>query len=165
MAIAVDGEGNLCVADIEIHRIVRIPAAGGEATIIAEVPAPRGLAFDAEGRLLVVSHGKDQLIRLSADGKSREVVVSGQPWSFPHQIVVDEMGRAYVTDGYAKAIWKVTFPGAPEKLLAGAPLDNPVGIARRETQLLVVDPRANKLFEISQDGMLTSTISLGTPQP
>lgn len=162
MALAVDAQGDIWAADIEIHRIVKIPAAGGEAVIIAEVPAPRGLAFDSEGRLWVVSQGKDQIVRLSADGKTSEIIVSGQPFSFPHQVAFDAAGVAYVTDGYSKAVWKVAPPAAPVKLVEGAPLDNPVGIARNGDKLLVVDPRANSLFEVATDGKLTM-ITLGPP--
>lgn len=165
MALAVDPTGNIWAADLEIHRLVKIPAAGGEAEIIVEVPAPRGLAFDTQGTLWIVSQGRDQLLTLKPDAKATEVAVSGQPFNFPHQVAVDAQGVAYVTDGYEKAVWKVAAGQAPEKLLAGPPFDNPVGIALLADQLLVVDPRANALFTVSTGGQITATLKLGPPLP
>jgi sugar lactone lactonase YvrE len=165
MALAVDANGDIWAADIEIHRLVKIPAAGGEAEIMVEVPAPRGLAFDGEGRLWVVSHGKDQILKLAADGRSYETVVAGQPFSFPHQLAFDAAGVPFVTDGYSKAVWKIPAGGMPEKVLEGPPLDNPVGIWRKGETLLVVDPRANALFELGADGKVLRTVTLGKANP
>lgn len=157
MAIAVDAGGDLFVADLETQRIWKVPSAGGEPQEFAVIPAPRGLAFDKEGRLWAVSHGKNQVVRFGADGKS-EVVVKGRPFRFPHQIVLDEQGTAFVTDGYAKAIWKISGSDAPAKLVEGKPLDNPVGIAVRGKGLLIADPRANALFAIDEEGKLSTVL-------
>jgi DNA-binding beta-propeller fold protein YncE len=157
MSIAVDADGDLFVADLETQRIWKVPAAGGEPQEFAVIPAPRGLAFDKQGRLWVVSHGKNQLIRFSADGKS-EVVVKGRPFRFPHQVVLDDAGTAYVSDGYSKAIWKIADGKPPEKWVEGKPLDNPVGIALRGKDILIADPRANALFVIDAEGKLSTLI-------
>lgn len=66
MAIAVHSSGEIYVADLEIHRIVKVPEAGGRAVEVAEVPAPRGLWFDKQDRLWIVSHGPDQVLRWTA---------------------------------------------------------------------------------------------------
>jgi len=154
MSIAVTKNGDLIVADLEVHVIWKVPAAGGAPTKLASVPAPRGVAVDAEDRVWVVSHGKDQVVRLTADGKT-EAVVTGQPFQFPHQIVVNDKGIAFVSDGYAKAIWKLE-PGAePKKFAEGEPLVNPVGLALRGGSLLVVDPRAKAVFQADDAGKLT----------
>lgn len=154
MAIAFDSKGDIYVADLEIHRIVKVPEAGGEAVVFAEVPAPRGLTMDKEGRLWVVSHGKDQLLRISPEGKI-ETVVSGRPFQFPHNVVLDKEMNAYVSDGYAKAIWKVDASGKPTKLVEGKPLINPVGIAWQGDRLLIVDPHAKAVFEVNKEGKLS----------
>jgi hypothetical protein len=161
MAIAIDKEGDLFVADLEIHRIWKVPAAGGEPKEFATVQAPRGLAFDSEGRLWVVSgvRNKDQLVRLLSDGKI-EVVVAEPVFDFPHNVALDNSGIAYVSDGYAKAIWKVLAGGKPEKWLAGPPLVNPVGIAWRGEHLLIVDPHAKTVFEANAEGKLNAVVTL-----
>ena len=93
MSLAVAKDGSIYAGDIEIQRIVKIPAEGGTPEIIAEVTAPRGLAIDDEGRLWVVSHGQNAVIRLSPDGKQRDVITEGRPFQFQHHIVLGQAGE------------------------------------------------------------------------
>lgn len=155
MAIAFDSKGDIFVCDLEIHRIVKVPEAGGEPTIVAEVPAPRGIAIDPQDRIWVVSHGKNQIVRILSDGKI-ETVVEGQPFQFPHTLVLDKDLNAYLCDNYAKAVWKVGSDGKPVKLVDGDPLKGPVGIALQGDRLLIADPKAGSqfLFSVSLDGKI-----------
>lgn len=156
MAIAVTPDAQVLVADLELHRIWTFPLEGGPAKEFARVPAPRGLTVDAEGRVWVVSHGKDQLIRLSPDGASREVVVSGRPFKFPHHVVVDAEGTAFVADGYRKTIWRIPSGEKPEELVRGEPLKNPVGLALDGERLIVVDSHAKSILAIDKAGAITA---------
>ena len=163
MAIDFDKAGDLIVADLEFPgRIVKIPAAGGEPAEITQITAPRGLTVDAQGRIWVVTHGKDrQVVRILTDGKI-ETFVSGRPFDFPQSITLDAEGNAYVADGYAKAVWKINPQGEPTKLIEGAPLAHPDCVVRQGNLLLVVDPHARKLdakagglFRVTFEGQLT----------
>jgi len=166
MAIAFDKDQNLVVADLEFPgRVVKIPAGGGEPVVLAQVNAPRGLTVDGEGRVWVLTHGKDrQVVRLLPDGKV-ETVVEGQPFDFPQSIVLDDEGHAYVADGYAKAIWKIPAGGGePVKLVEGHGLLHPDGGAIHKGELLVVDPEVRKggakggatgVFRLTRTGQLT----------
>ncbi|MFO0870865.1 MAG: hypothetical protein U0935_18210 [Pirellulales bacterium] len=154
MSIGVLKSGELVVADLELHVLWKVPAAGGAPVKLTAVPAPRGLAIDTQDRIWVVSHGADQVVRVREDG-SLETVVKGRPFQFPHQIVVDDQGVAFVSDGYAKAVWKITEGSEPQQLVSGEPLVNPVGLARRGAALLVVDPRAKAVFSLDGSGQLT----------
>lgn len=151
MGIAVDSKGQLLVADLELHRIWKVSAQGGKPELLAEVPAPRGVCIDGDDNLWVVSHGKDHVVRVTPSGEVK-TVVKGRPFQFPHTIVVDKDKTAYVCDGYAKAVWKVPPGGKPTKWVSGKPLVNPVGLTQRGDGLLVVDPRANAVFEIDASG-------------
>ncbi|MCO6455075.1 MAG: NHL repeat-containing protein [Pirellulaceae bacterium] len=153
MDIAVDGEGRLLVADLELHCIWRVPAAGGMPEKLAEVRAPRGLTMARDGTLWVLNSSDDQLVGIDAQGKLTPIV-QGQPFSFAHDVVLDDSGTAYVSDGYAKAIWKVPPGGPPVKWVEGPPLTNPVGLAWRDKQLLVVDPRLPGVLQIAPDGKI-----------
>jgi sugar lactone lactonase YvrE len=152
MSIAVDSDGNLLVADLEVHRIWKVPAEGGKPVEFAAVPAPRGLAIDKENRVWVVSQGKNHLLRLSADGKQVETIVKGRAFRFPHNVVLDKENRAYISDGYAKSVWKVGPDGKAVKWITGEPFVNPVGLAWQGENLLIVDPRANNIFVANQEG-------------
>ena len=159
MSVAVDRNGTIFVADLETHRIWKVPSAGGEPVEFVTVPAPRGLTIDDSGRLWVVSHGKDQVLRVSADG-NLEPVVRDRPFRFPHDIVIDQQHVAYVSDGYARTIWKVSDSGETQAWISGEPLVNPVGLAWSGENLIIVDPQARAVFEADKDGNLTTVVSI-----
>lgn len=154
MDLVVDPDNNIFVTDLELKWIWRIPANGGKVEKFAEVEAPRGISMDADRNLWVINHGKNQLLRITPDAKV-EVVVEGRPWQFPHEIELDKDKTAYVSDGYAKTIWKVPFGGKPEKFVSGEPLVNPVGLTWQGETLLVIDPRAKGIFAVDPAGKLT----------
>lgn len=156
MAIAFDSKGDIFVADLEIHRIVKVPEAGGQAVEFAEVAAPRGLAIDDKDNLWVVSAvgGKPQILKVSPEGKVAPVVKDA-PFQLPHQIALDGKGNAYVCDNYAVAVWKIPPDGKPVKFTEGKPLVRPVGIAWHKDRLLVADPHAKSLFEVDGEGKVT----------
>ncbi len=154
MAIAVDAEGTLFVADLELHRIFKVPAAGGAAEEFVVISAPRGLTFDKDGTLLVLSTTKDQVHRFDKAGK-KTLIVKDRPFNLPHNIVVAPDGNYYVTDNYEKCVWKVTPEGTTSKLVSGEPLDGPVGLFISGDKLLITDPRAQAVFECDLEGKLT----------
>jgi sugar lactone lactonase YvrE len=158
MGIAVTEAGDLLVSDLELHRIWKVPGKGGRPELLAEVPAPRGVCLDRDGRLLVVSHGKDgPLLRVASDGRIT-TVVGGRPFEFPHDVAIDPDGTIYVSDGYAKAVWRIREAGKHEKWVSGAPLMNPVGLSWTKDGLLVADPRANAVFAIDATGKVTRVV-------
>lgn len=153
MSIAVLRDGTLVIADLELHQVWKLPAVGGEPIKFAAVTGPRGLAVDAQDNIWVASHGENQLLRISAEGLL-EPVIRGRPFEFPHNVAVDAQGVAYLSDGYAKTIWKIAPGGEPEAWLAGEPLINPVGLSWRGDELLIVDPRAKAVFAVNAEGLL-----------
>jgi glucose/arabinose dehydrogenase len=154
MDVAETANGELLVSDLETHRIWKVPADGGEPLEFAKVSAPRGLRIDEQGRLWVVSHGKNQLLRVLPDG-TVEVVVAGRPFQFAHEVLVKDDGTALVSDGYAKAVWKVSASGEVERWIEGEPLQNPVGLCPRGGDVLIVDPRAKAVFAADEAGTLS----------
>jgi hypothetical protein len=155
--IAVDAEGNLVVSDRGVGCIWQLPKAGGRPKKFASLRAPRGLTIAADGTLWVVSLGEDQLVRISPDGRITPVV-KGRVFEFPHDVVLDEHGVAYVSDGYASAIWKVERSGKTSKWLAGSPLSGPVGLNWHGDKLLVSDPKAKNVFEVARDGKVSPLV-------
>lgn len=154
MSLAVKSDGTILVADLETHRVFELPHAGGEPQVVALVRAPRGLALDGDGRLHVLStsSSRGQLLRVD-EGDQLQPIVDGQPFDFPHNVVIDRRGRVYVSDGFGQCIWEIA-DGQPRKLVAGPPLVNPVGLSAYRDGLLVVDPRGAGLLMLSRDGKL-----------
>lgn len=160
MGIAVTADGDLLVSDLEIHRIWKVKLSAGEKTVTekyAEVAAPAGICLDREQRLWVVSRGTNALYRITPD-KEVETVVAGREFEFPHDVAIGTDNAAYISDGYAKAIWRLSADGKPEKWFSGEPLINPVGLAWQGDNLLVVDPRAKAVFQIDAEGKISPVL-------
>ncbi len=160
MGIAVTADGNLLVTDLELHCVWKVALEGGKPEKIAMVKAPTGITVDADGRAWIVSRGVDPVQRLAADG-SLDKVVTGRPFRLPHDIVLDQEGGAFVTDGLGKAIWHVVEGSEPQKLVDGDPLVNPVGISRQEGKMIVADSHARSVFSVDSKGQV---IPLVTPE-
>ncbi len=148
MDIAVKADGTIYVADAELRTLFRIPVGSKEVEKVADVN-PRGVFIDSQQQIWVVSQNPEQLQIVSDSGES-QIVVGTRIFEFPHQVVVNAAGEAFVSDGYKKAIWKVKQGSAPEILFEGAPLDNPVGMALVNDQVVVVDPRARQVFRFDE---------------
>lgn len=146
-AMAIDSKGTLFVCDLELHCIFQVTADSGATTEFVKVPAPRGIAVDAQDRVWVVSHSKEPLVRFAKD-KSKEVIVGEPIFQFAHQVVVDSKGDCYVTDGYAKSIWKIPAQGKPETFFSGEPLKNPVGLSLQGERLLIADPHQKTVYSL-----------------
>ena len=151
MSMAVAKDGTIYVADLEVHRIWKVPAKGGQPKEFSVINSPRGLALDKDERLWILStSSKDgQIQRADREGKL-ETVVEGRPFQLPHNIVVMEDGTAFVTDNYAGGIWKVPAGGKPEKAMMGDPLKKPVGLTLSGKELIVADPHAKAVFKTAE---------------
>lgn len=165
MAIAVAADGTIYTADLELHRIWKMPAEGSEMpTEFAVINSPRGLTIDAEGNLWVLStSSKDgQIQKVTPDGKI-EPLIKDHPFNLPHNIVRMEDGSMYVTDNYEHAVWKVSPEGKPEKFVSGPPMDRPVGLCRSGANLLIADPHIRTIFALAPDKTLTVLASSPVP--
>ncbi|NLX55427.1 MAG: hypothetical protein GXY58_09970 [Planctomycetaceae bacterium] len=156
-AIAVRKSGEILVADQELMYVWRVPAEGGDPVKLAEVAGIVGLCLDQDDQLWVTTRLKHPLRRVTPDGKVEEVLAE-RPFPYPQHIVLDEHKTAYIADNYAQTIWKVPAGGAPETLVAGAPLVGPVGITRAGGNLYVTDPKARAVFQIDAGGQLTRLV-------
>lgn len=161
MAIVVAPDGTIYTADLELHRIWKMPAEGSEMpTEFAVINSPRGMTLDPEGNLWVLStSSKDgQIQKITPDGKA-EPLVKDHPFNLPHNIVRMDDGSFFVTDNYEHAVWKVAPDGTPEKFVSGPPLDRPVGLCRSGERLLIADPHIRTIFALAPDKTLTVLVS------
>ncbi len=158
MGIAVGKDGAIYVSDLEIHRVWKLAdgknPGEGQPEEVAALAAPIGITADGNGRLLVVSRGKHQVRSLGADGKV-EVVVSGRPFAFPHDICWMGEGTAVVSDGYGKCLWQVRAGEEPKKWVSSPLFDNPVGLACRDGKVYVADSRAQMVFVVDSSGKVS----------
>lgn len=145
MDLAIAADGTIYIADLETRTVLKIAPNSKSPELFVKLNA-RGLCLDNAGNLWVVTQDNEQLVKVTADGKT-EVIVATRQFDFPHQVIVNAAGEALLTDGYGKAVWKVVPGQAPQKVFQGEPLINPVGISLMGNDWIVTDPRAAKVFK------------------
>lgn len=145
-SLSLDGKGRLYIADLETRFVYGVAEAGGQPELFSKTSV-RGLHHGPDGTLWGVTPSADALVKFSEAGEAT-AIVGERPFQFPHNAVVDSEGNAYVTDGYAKGIWKIAAGGKPESFFSGAPLQNPVGLAHVNGKLFIADPHAKQIFAL-----------------
>lgn len=152
--IAIDSRGRLFVSDLETQRVWRIdPDAATRPVGVVTLVGPRGLFVDADdGLWAVAASGEAPLVRVGDDGAVVPVVRT-RVFAFPHDVVVDGDGVAYVSDNYGRCIWRVPPGGEPLRWAEGGPLVGPVGLALREGRVIVADPGARQVFALDAAGV------------
>lgn len=143
IAVAPD-EKTLFVGDAETRMVFRLPMQGGLPQKFAQVNA-RGLSFADDGILWAVTPDDAAIVVIRPDGAVTKLL-QGRPFRYPGGIT-HLAGKAFVTDGYGRAIWRVNTSGEAKLWYQGTPLKHPVGIATHgETHFVVADPHQRELF-------------------
>jgi sugar lactone lactonase YvrE len=140
----------------------------GSTEKIAHVPGqPSGLGWLPDGTPLVVSMRDRRLLRIGADGSlSEHADLNGVLRGWMNDMVVDEMGRAYVGSfGFERDVEPVCPSGVAlvepdgRARLVADDLYFPNGmVITPEGALVVAESRGNRLtaFDIEPDGSLTN---------
>lgn len=152
MDLAFLSDGTLLIADVERRVLWKQSAAGTNPEILAKVN-PRGVFVDHADRIWVVSQDEQQLVRVSKDGQV-EPIVSKRTFDFPHQVVVNSKDQIWVSDGYRKGIWSWKIGEEPKLVVSGDPLQNPVGLFLVDDQPAIVDPHAQAVFKLTENGLV-----------
>ena len=149
MALAISADKQtLYVGDAEKRATFKLPVDGGKPELVARVNA-RGFAWVDETTLLAVTPDADAIVSIKVESGEVTPVITERPYQYPNGIVwAGEEG--YVTDGYAKAIWRFTLDGKTEKWHEGEPLVGPVGIALDDDSIYVADPKQKQVYEFDR---------------
>ena len=183
--VAVDGTGNVYVADNENYTIRKITAGGAVTTLagtagyygstdgIGYAPRfylPSSVAVDGTGNVYVADSENDTIRKITAGGVvttlagspgisgNAEGTGSAARFTFPYGVAVDGLGNVYVADYYNDTIRKGGFvPIAPAVI---AQPQNQAVIAGQNTSFTVTasgTPPPTFLWQVSADGGTTWT--------
>jgi sugar lactone lactonase YvrE len=90
-------DGSLYFSDMHGDVVQRLDPASGELSVVAEVDHPSGLGWLPDGRMLVVTMEKQQVLRQEADGSLVvHADISSIATADANDMLVDGQGRAYV---------------------------------------------------------------------
>lgn len=134
--IALDGDGNLYVADQDNHLIRMISAAGRVSTLAgdgrpgyrdgdyrrARFNYPSGVAVDAAGNIYVADQGNHRIRVVKPSGAVSTLAGDGNgsfcdgtgvhaSFNFPSSVAVDRAGQVFVADSYNNLVRKITSSG------------------------------------------------------
>jgi uncharacterized protein (TIGR03437 family) len=125
MGIAVDGAGNVFVADRDASVVRKIAANGTISTVAgAQLNGPSGVAVDAAGNLYIADTNNEVVRKVSADGTVSTVAGNGMTgfsgdggaardaWlNGPQSVAVDASGNLYIADTFNGRVRRVGADG------------------------------------------------------
>lgn len=184
--LAVDGSGNVYVADRQNHRIRKIAPDGTVSTVAgngilgsfddvgtaARFAFPTGVALDAAGTVYVADLLNNSIRKIASDGT---VSTLADSLAGPVAVAVDGAGTAYVAELFGSRISKVTAAGAvttfagsgtagfAEGTGTAAQFDQPFGVALDSGGNVYVGDNANhRVRKITPAGVVSTLAGSGT---
>ncbi len=134
--IAVDGAGDVYVADFEVKgsppghivafdrsgRFLRDMAIAGSSNLLL------GLLFQPSGRLLVADLGNSQVLSVDPQSGAATVFTKLPAGTGPNALTSDRAGNVYVSDSFGGTIYKVAPAGGPAQVWKTDPLLATTGV-------------------------------------
>ena len=200
IGVAVDGAGNLYIADSNNHRIRRVDPSGtittiagtgtsghsgdGGPAVSAQLFNPRGVAVDGAGNLYIADIRNHRIRRVDAFGTITTIAGTGREGysgdngpavgaqlDFPAGVAVDGVGNFYIADSENARIRRVapsgtitTIAGTGEWDFSGdggpavqAALSVPTGVTvDRAGNLYIADSRNHRIRRVDPSGTITT---------
>jgi streptogramin lyase len=128
--VAVDGRGNVFVADADNNAVKEILAPGYTTvnTLGSGFNSPRGVAVDSRGNVFVGDYGNNAVKEILAPGYTT-VNTLGGGFSRPIGVAVDGNGNVFVADYDNNAVKEILAPGYTTVNTLGSGFALPQGVA------------------------------------
>ena len=164
--VAVDGQGNVYIADTANNAVEQLSAANGQMTaFVSGLNAPAGVAVDGLGNLYIADTGNHAIEKFSAANQQLTTLVSGL--SNPSGVATDGQGNVYFSDTGNNAIDEWNAASQQLTPLSGSGLSNPTGVAvDGPGNVYFADSGNNAIKErVVAGGQVTVLVSSGLNNP
>ena len=177
ISVAVDGSGNVYIADRGNNRVLKETLSGGsytQSTLGSSLPLPSGVAVDGSGNVYIADSDNSRVLKetLSGGSYTQSSVFSGL--SAPFGVAVDGSGNVYIADTYNNRVLKETLSGGSyTQSTLGSGLSTPAGVAVDGSgNVYIVDLGNNRVLKVdvadppslSFAATLANTTSSDSPQ-
>jgi hypothetical protein len=162
--VAVDGSGNVFVADDINDRVVELLGGGTQVTLpFTGLNSPLGMAVDGAGDVFVADTSNDRVVELPAGGTQVTLPFSGL--SSPRGVAIDRAGDVFVADYLNNRV--VELPaGGTQVTLPFSGLSGPWGLAVDGAgDVFVADSSNNRVVELPAGGTPATLPFSGLNQP
>ena len=118
--IALDGSGNLYIADYQNNAIRKVTPAGVVTTPYAGFNAPNGIAADGSNNLYVADTGANLIQKITASTGAVSTLATSTAFNTPEGVAVDSSENIYVADTGNNIIRKINSGGTVTTLAGKA---------------------------------------------
>jgi sugar lactone lactonase YvrE len=158
--VAVDGAGNVFVADFVYNQVYEINPGAAPITNASGLNGPKGVAVDAAGDLFIADTGNNQVLEVRP-GAAPTTFVSGL--NGPQGLAVDSGGNVYIADTGNNRVLKVTADGS-QQTTVGANLNGPSDVAvDAQGDVFIADAGNQQVVEVPAAGGSQTTVINGVP--
>jgi hypothetical protein len=169
--VAVDGSGNVFVADTNNNAVKEMVAASGYTTVEtlgSGFNQPNGVAVDSIGDVFVADTVNNAVKEILAAGGYTTVNSLGSGFHNPTGVAVDGSGNVFVADFYSNAVKEILavggkIPASPTINTLGSGFNEPSGVALDGSgNVYVADTANSAVKEILAAGGYTTVKTLGS---
>jgi sugar lactone lactonase YvrE len=161
--VAVDGAGDVFIADTLNNRVLKLSAGGGQTILGSGLSQPHGVAVDQAGDVFIADTGNGRIVEIPAGGTAQTTLNVG--FTSPVGLAVDRSGDILVADSANTRV--VVIPANPQVAvsLLGSGLSQPTGVALdAKGDLFIADSGNNRVVELGPNGQTTvSATGLSIP--
>ena len=109
-AVALDGSGDLFVADNTNNRIVEVPFSGSPSPVGGGLSYPNQVVVDGAGDVIIADTDDFRLVELPVGGGTWDIdpSVNGAPLDYAYSVDVDGLGNVYAVDPENYRVLKIS---------------------------------------------------------
>ena len=175
---ALDGTGNIYVANYTGSNVVKIAAGGGSAAVVSTgaytLNEAAGVAVDGAGTLYIADYGHNRIVVVNSAGTASVLSITGLGTAInqPAALALDGAGNLYIADWGNNRIVKVTPASAGYVVSTGSISLNSSGVTGVAVDpngnIYIADRVANHIVKVAPSGAASlvslTGLSLSNPQ-
>jgi sugar lactone lactonase YvrE len=163
VGLALDGAGDLFIADYKAGEVVKVTPSGVQTTVAASgLSAPVGVAVDGAGNIFIVDLNLPYAVKITPGGVQTTV---GSGLGYPIGIAVDGAGDVFIGDQNNKRVVEVT-PNGVQTTVPASGLNQPWGVAVDGAgDVFIADGVNSRVVKVTPSGVQTTVPTTGLNQP